>query len=119
MKSFLGRFLLAAAIMLVVSLAVPQAHTQTEQNQSISAQHPNEAQMPASGAVTTQEVKAFSGTIVKDNDAVTLQDPVTKLSYRLSDPGKAKPYLGKHVKVTGKLDTDNNTILMEGIEVIS
>jgi hypothetical protein len=40
------------------------------------------------------------------------------LSYRLNNPAKAKAYVGKHVKVTGKLDTDNNTILMEGIRVV-
>src|ERR1700678_4308768 len=110
MKSFLGRFLFAAVIVLGVSFAVPQAHTQTEQNQSISAQHPHEAQMPASGAVTTQEVKSFSGIIIKDNDAVMLQDPVTKLSYRLSDPGKATLFLGIDGKVTGKLDPDNKPL---------
>jgi uncharacterized protein (DUF2141 family) len=119
MKSFPERFLLAAAIVLLASLAVPQAHTQTEQAQSVSAQRANEGQIPASGAVTTQDVKAFSGFVMKDNNAVTLQDSVTKVSYRLSDPAKAKPYVGKRVKVTGKLDTDNNTILMEGIEPIS
>jgi hypothetical protein len=129
MKSILKRFLLAMAIVLVVSLAAPPAHTQqADQDQSstaprksdaaaVPAQHANEPQMPASGGVTTQEVKSFSGIVVKENNAVILQDLVTKVSYRLDDPSKAKSYLGKRVKVTGKLDTNSNTILIADIKL--
>jgi hypothetical protein len=132
MQRFLKRFLLTAAIVLVVSLADPLAHTQAmEQDSSASSQtdsaatpviapnNSNEAQMPASGEVTTQEVKSFGGIVIKEHNVVALQDPVTKVSYRLNDPAKANPYVGKRVKITGKLDTNSNTILITGIEMVS
>jgi hypothetical protein len=129
MKSFVKRFLLPAAIVLLASLAALPARTQqlgqspwaTVAQESdfspIAAQHANEAQMPASGEATTQEVKSFVGIIMNNNNAVTLQDPVSKVSYRLNDPSKARPFVGKRVKITGKLETQSNTILMEGIEI--
>jgi uncharacterized protein YdeI (BOF family) len=76
----------------------------------------NEAQMPASGEATTHEAKTFTGNIVKENGGLVLKDPVTKVSYKLSDHAKAKQYIGKQVKVTGKLDTNSNTIRVEIIE---
>ena len=76
----------------------------------------NEAQMPSSGETTTHEAKTFSGRIVKENGEIVLKDPVTKVSYKLSDSAKAKQYVGKQVKVTGKLDMNSNTIQMDGIE---
>lgn len=72
--------------------------------------------MPASGDTTTHEAKSFSGQIVKENGALVLKDPVTKVSYKLNDPSKVKQYMGKHVKVTGKLDMASNTIQVDSIE---
>lgn len=80
---------------------------------------PNEAQMPASGDDTTREAKTFSGHIVKENGECVLKDPVTKVSYKLSDMAKAKQYMGRHVKVTGKLDMNSNTIEVDSIEPLS
>jgi hypothetical protein len=79
-------------------------------------QQPHEAQMPASGDATTREAKTFSGNIVRENGALMLKDPVTKVSYKLNDPSKAKQYLGKQVKVSGKLDMNSNTIQVDTIE---
>jgi hypothetical protein len=78
--------------------------------------HANDAQIPASGAITTHQAKIFSGNIVKENGELVLKDPVTKVSYKLSDQTKAKPYLGKQVKITGKLEINSNTIRVDGIE---
>jgi hypothetical protein len=88
----------------------PSAAEQPQQNSN------NEAQMPASGDTTTHEAKSFSGQIVKESGALVLKDPVTKVSYKLDDPAKAKPYMGKHVKVTGKLEMSSNTIEVNSIE---
>jgi Protein of unknown function (DUF5818) len=79
----------------------------------------NEAQMPTSGDTMTHEAKTFSGRIVKENGDLVLKDPVTKVSYKLNDPSKAKPYLGKQVKVSGKLDMNSNIIQVDSIEPIS
>jgi hypothetical protein len=78
----------------------------------------NDGQIPASGEATTQEAKAFSGNIVKENGKLVLKDPVTKVTYKLDDATKAKQYEGKRVKVTGKLDMNTNTIRVETIVVL-
>jgi hypothetical protein len=54
-----------------------------------------------------------------NRDSLLLQDPVTKMSYRLDDQSKAKPYVGKQVKVIGKLEMKSNTIQIESIEPLS
>lgn len=83
------------------------------------AQRANEAQMPASGEATTEETKSFSGLVAQENGEVVLQDPVTKVIHKLDDVARAKQFLGKKVKVTGKLDKESNTIRVESIEVLS
>jgi predicted RNA-binding protein len=55
---------------------------------------------------------------VKENGQLVLKDPVTKVSYKLDDAAKARDFLGKQVKVTGKLEMDSNTIRVESIEPI-
>jgi hypothetical protein len=41
------------------------------------------------------------------------------MSYRLDDQSKARPYLGKQVKVIGKLEMKRNTIHIDSIEPVS
>jgi hypothetical protein len=108
MKWFFFRFLLAAILTLVVVVGgwFAGGHQQ------------DEAQIPASGEATTQEAKSFSGNIVRVNGKVVLKDPVTKVVYNLDDPAKARQYVGKRVKVTGKLELNSNTIRVESIEVV-
>jgi hypothetical protein len=136
MKWFLVRVTFATVIVLLAGTLAPAARAQqgdqdpapTAPRKSDSAavpaqnqasQNQNDAQMPASGAATTEEARSFTGTIVKENGDVVLKDPVTKVIYKLDDAAKAKPYLGKRVKITGKLDMDSNTIRVESIEMIS
>ena len=131
MKKFFPQFLmLAASSMLAVALAPSALSQQADQDPSPSpapnhqpetATPPqqNEAQMPASGDFTTHETKVFNGRITKENGNIVLKDPVTKVTYKLNDPSKAKQYVGKQVKVSGKLDLNTNTIQMENIEPTS
>ena len=128
MKSILVHFSLSTVMMfLTLALAPSLLAQQADQDPAPATPHradppatqqtqQNEAQMPASGAITTHEAKTFSGTVTKENGEFVLKDPVTKVSYKLSDPDKVKPYLGKPVKVTGKLDTESNTIQVDEIE---
>ena len=127
MKQFLMRLLFATAITLVaVVLAPPVRAQQADQDAAPAApqgavpspQRANEGQMPASGEATTEEAKSFTGRIVKENGEMVLQDTVTKVTYRLDDVAKAKQYMGKRVKVTGKLDMDSNTIRIENIQLV-
>jgi hypothetical protein len=123
MKQILVRLIFATTIVLLACALNPPTHAQ-QSDQGPVAKHQNEAQMPASGQATTEEAKAFTGRVVKENGEVVLKDLVTKdlvtkVIYKLDDATKAKPYLGKNVKVTGKLDLDSNTIRVESIEIIS
>ena len=125
MKNFLVRILLAAAATLVAFALSSSAQAQQADEdrapatprQSQSPASPQEAQLPADAQ--TEESLAFSGRVVKDQGQLVLKDPVTKMTYQLDDQAKAKPYLGKQVKVTGKLEMKSNTIHVEGIEPLS
>jgi uncharacterized protein YdeI (BOF family) len=131
MKKFLLHFSLATALTLLTIAFTPSVYAQqsdqdpapaTPQRQAAAQQQQesqNEAQMPHSGDATTQEAKTFTGSIAKENGELVLKDPVTKVSYKLDDPAKAKQYVGKHVKVTGKLDMNSNTIEIESIKPLS
>lgn len=98
----------------------PTAHPQQDPHEPAASSQQNEPQMPAAGAdAQTQDAKSFSGRITKENGKIVLKDPVTKTSYQLDDVSKAKPYMGKQVKVTGKLDMGSNTIHVDSIEPMS
>jgi len=79
-------------------------------------QQPNETQ---SNDMKGQDAKSFTGRVAKEKGKIVLKDPVTKMSYQLDDQDKAASYVGKQVKVTGKLDMNSNTIQVESIEPIS
>ncbi len=124
------RLALCTAITLAAAVAPPADAQQADQDSTPTAsqnfdsdavlqQHTNEHDMPASGEATTQETKSFSGQIVKENGELVLEDTVTKVSHKLDSAAKAKEYFGKRVKVTGKLDPNNNTIRVEKIEPLS
>jgi len=97
----------------------PTARPQQEPNEPAANPRQNEPQMPAAGPEATQDAKAFTGRIVKENGKIVLKDPVTKTSYQIDDQTKAKQFMGKQVKVTGKLDVNSNTIHVDSIEPIS
>jgi hypothetical protein len=131
MRKFLLHFSLATAVAALTLAYCPSVHAQqADQDSDKTAAHEadpataqqgqeHEAQMPASGEATTQEAKTFTGRIVKENGDLVLKDQVTEVSYKLSDPAKAKKYVGKQVKVSGKLDLNSNTIQVESIELLS
>lgn len=129
MKKLLLHFSLATAVTVLTLAITPTTYAQQSdqdpaparprQQAAAQQQQQNEAQMPNSGDTTTHEAQTFTGRIARENGDIVLKDPVTKVSYKLDDPVKAKPYMGKQVKVTGKLDMNSNTIQVDGIEPIS
>jgi Protein of unknown function (DUF5818) len=130
MKRVLEQFCLAAAVTLLVMTVGPPVHAQqadqdpspnapAKANPAVPQAQQNEAQMPASGEATTRDAKTFTGRILKEDGQIVLKDPVTKVTYKLDDAAKAKQYLGKQVKATGKLDMNTNTIQLERVEPIS
>lgn len=66
----------------------------------------------------TEDALAFTGIVVQDGQQVVLRDPVTKVVYQLDDALKAKRYVGKQVKIVGKLGMDTNTIHVSTIQVL-
>ncbi len=135
MKNFLVRILLAAAVTLVSFALSSSAHAQQADEDRAPAA-PHQAQPPAtpqspqpqqkdaaaaasSGDTQTQDALAFTGRVMKEQGQLVLKDPITKMSYQLDDQAKVKPFVGKQVKVTGKLEMKSNTIHIEGIEPLS
>src|SRR5579864_465162 len=129
MKNFLIRILLALAFVLVAfALASPAQAQQADedpttgtprQQQPTAKSQSQEAPAPPSADDQTQEALAFTGRVTEEQGHLLLKDPVTKLSYQFDDPSKAKPYLGKQVKVIGKLELKSNTIHIDSIEPLS
>jgi hypothetical protein len=121
MKKFLLHFSLAAAVSILTLALVPSINAQQagQDPAPAAAQQQSQAQMPPSGDTTTHEDKAFTGRIAKENGDLVLKDPVSKVTYKLSDPAKVKQFVGKQVKVTGKLDVNSNTIEVGSIEPLS
>jgi hypothetical protein len=98
----------------------PTARPQQDPHEPAASSQQNEPQMPAAGTdAKTQDAKSFSGRITKENGKIVLKDPVTKTSYQIDDVSKAKPFMGKQVKVNGKLDMGSNTIHVDSIEPMS
>ena len=57
----------------------------------------------------------FTGTIVQNGEQYVLRDSSGQV-YGLDDPERAKPFVGKTVKVTGQLDEQAKVIHVENIE---
>jgi hypothetical protein len=144
MKEILKRLLLALAITLVAFALASLAHAQqadedptpvapqaqppqTVPQTGAKQEHPQQAQQNAAATKSsrddnddeTQDALTFTGRIVEHDGQLVLHDPVTKIDYQLDDPGKAKSYVGKQVKIVGKLGMKENTIHIESIEPAS
>ena len=142
MRDFLTRLLLALALTLLAfalsssahaqqadedpAPATPEQHKRQASPQSPNAQQPQNApeqpdqsKGPAGSADDeTQDALAFTGRVIEERGALVLHDPVTKMSYQLDDPLKARLYVGKQVKIVGKLDMKKNTIEIDTVELV-
>jgi hypothetical protein len=58
----------------------------------------------------TKDAQTFLGRITQTDGTFVLVDSENKATFQLDDQDKAKPFDGKAVKVTGKLDPDKNII---------
>lgn len=122
MKSFLIRVLLAVGVTVVAfALASPARAQQADEDPAPATvkpqpPQPHDAAMPSPADTQTQEALTFTGRVIKEREQRVLNDPITKMNYQLEDQAKAKPYLGKQVKVTGKLEMRSNTIHIDRIE---
>ena len=132
MKNFLIRILLAAALTLVtLGLAssaqaqqadedpVPTSPHQPQPTTAPKSPQQQQSSVASSDDDQTQQALAFTGRVTSEQGRLVLNDPVTKMSYQLDDQTKAKPYVGKQVKVIGKLEMKSNTIHIDSIEPVS
>jgi uncharacterized protein YdeI (BOF family) len=119
MESILKR----TAIVLMFAAGIVTLFAQSNATQTASpAQQQTAAQSQdqmSQDQMQTQDAKAFNGTIMKEKGKLVLKDTVANVSYQLDDQVKAKPFVGKQVKVVGKLDLDTNLIHIQVIEAAS
>jgi hypothetical protein len=94
--------------------------THPEQQPTEKAHEPVQASPsnPPSADPQTQDALAFTGIISKVQGEIVLSDPVTKMVYKFDEPSKVEQYIGKQVKVVGKLGLNSNTIHVNSIQVI-
>jgi len=140
MKDILTRLALAAAITLaafaITSDAQQSGNQQPDEDRTPVSPHQQPAPAPKSSTQTqtptapeksasagtndeqTQDALAFTGRLQENNGALVLYDAVTKVSYQLDDPSKARPYVGKQVKIVGKLGMRSNTIHIDSVEIV-
>jgi hypothetical protein len=87
----------------------PAPPPQQEQPQTPPQQaQPQQPQDQAQSAI-------FTGTVVRDGEQFMLRDS-TGQTFKLDDADRAKPFEGKAVKVTGKLDTEAKVIHVDTIQ---
>ena len=129
-RKIIGIFLSGGVIFVALALASPARAQQPDEDPSPNRSHAQERSNRTTSQATrdaeppaaeprTQDALAFTGVVSRDkNNELTLDDPVTKVVYRFDDPAKARPYLGRKVKVVGKLGMNSNTILLASIEIL-
>jgi hypothetical protein len=136
MKDILFRLLMAAVLTLAaLALSAPAHGQQADKDQTptdskpqgkapesrVPSENPAPRSNPPSPGNTddqTQDELAFTGRIEQGKKVLVLKDPITKLSYQLSDPARARKFIGKQVKVTGKLEMKSNTIEVNRIDLV-
>jgi uncharacterized protein YdeI (BOF family) len=124
MKDLLMRILVLIAASSIVLSPMSSARAQQYNPahlQTAGSQKPSQTrtESASAGEVQTQESLAFTGRVVKVQTQFVLHDPTTKVSYQLDDQSKAKRYVGKQVKVIGRLEMNSNTIRIDSIEPLS
>jgi uncharacterized protein YdeI (BOF family) len=105
----------ALIVALALALGSPLAGANFARAQDQPQQQPNQAQPQQQPDQGQAKSSTFTGTIVKNGDDYVLRDSSGSM-YKLDDPDRAKPFEGKPVKVTGKLDQQANVIHVESID---
>lgn len=130
-RIFIRVLLVFAATLVAFTLSSPVQAQQADEDPSPDRTHPQQqpsekAHTPAQTAPSnppstdpqTQDALAFTGIISKVQDEIVLKDPVTKMVYKFDEPAKVEQYIGKQVRVVGKLGLNSNTIHVNSIQVI-
>jgi len=78
-------------------------------------QAPPQAPPPDQAQQEPAKSTTFTGTVAKDGDQLVLRDSSGNV-YTLDDTEQAQKFVGKQVKVTGRLDADAKMIHVDSIE---
>jgi hypothetical protein len=103
---------------LVVILALASMgslYAQQPQQTQPSPDTPQAGQSSRQPTSQVQRAKEYTGTIVDEGNSLRLKDSAGNANYKLDDEKMAKAYVGKQVRVTGKLDTSANIIQVQSI----
>ena len=68
---------------------------------------------------TGQEKQRFEGRISRSGERLVLEAKAEKISYQLDDQQLAGLFEGKDVKITGRLDSESNTIYISDIGLLN
>ncbi|HET7439740.1 MAG TPA: DUF5818 domain-containing protein [Terriglobales bacterium] len=99
------------------SATTPSGSQSTPGSSQGSGQYSSEAN--GQGQISSKNQQTFTGRVAHSGDRLVLNDSKSKTTYQLDRQDLAKQYEGKDVKVTGTLDTSDNTIRVSTIEPLS
>ncbi len=69
---------------------------------------------PSENSTTQNQSATFAGTVIQEGQQFALRDSSGE-TFKLDDAARAKPFMGKTVKVTGELDAQSKVIHVESI----
>lgn len=99
------------------SATTPSGSQSTPSSSQSSSQASSETN--GQGQISSQNQQTFIGRIAQSGDRFVLKDSKSNTTYRLDRQDIAKQYAGKEVRVTGTLDTSDNTIRVSTMEPLS
>ena len=102
-----GAFLVSGSLLASQLIYHPLLAFQQAQLQRVTAQP------------TGQEKQRFEGRISRSGERLVLEAKAEKISYQLDDQQLAGLFEGKDVKITGRLDSESNTIYISDIGLLN
>ncbi len=114
MKS-LGLVRLMGMLALLMSLAGLPLYGQAGQQAGSQDPAAQSQTSMSQQSAQSQPTQIFVGKVAKSKGDLVLKDDAGT-SYKLDNTDQAKPFVGKNVKVTGRLDAATNTIHVTTIE---
>lgn len=117
MKEILIRLLVAAFLTFAaLALSAPargQQATPKTNSAGQSVVFQNATPAASAGDDQTQDALVFTGQIEPEKGTLVLIDPVARITYQLDDQTRARRFVGKQVRVTGRLEMKSNTIRVD------
>lgn len=105
-----------SALVVIFALAsMGSLYAQEPQQTQPSPNTPQAGQSSGQPTGQVQHAKEYNGTIVDEGNGLRLKDSSGNANYKLDDEKMAKAYVGKQVRVTGKLDKSTNIIQVQSI----